>query len=217
MAAETLESELLAIVGVASAEVDEAGGAAPAGVRVRLEPDADARAVGVEVQRVLAAHGMRSRFSSSNPPAGPPPTPPLPPAEPPPTVSTPPQAPPPIPEVPETPTLRGEHHPVVRSVTVEEREDGLTVAVTMADGATASRDVGADGEGLEVAVIGAVAAAAKAGDVTRAAVEWIEMEDGSVVTVVLRRGSGSLVAGAGVVRVGKAYAIAIATAVALAA
>ena len=62
MAAENLREELMSLDGVAGAEVDESQDS-PSGVRVRLEPDADARIVGVEVQRVLASHGMRSRIT----------------------------------------------------------------------------------------------------------------------------------------------------------
>ena len=63
--AEALRAELMSVSGVASAEVDVGESSAPAGVRVRLTPDADARRVGAEVQRVLAGHGMRSRFSQA--------------------------------------------------------------------------------------------------------------------------------------------------------
>ena len=94
MTADALRAELLSVAGVASAEVDVANGS-PAGVKVQLAPGADSRRVGVEVQRILAAHGLRSRFASpgdpspaaaSTPDAGPavPPPPPLAPATPPP-------------------------------------------------------------------------------------------------------------------------------------
>jgi hypothetical protein len=79
----------MAIPGVAEAEVDEKG-ESPSGVRVRLEPDAEARAVGAEVQRVLADHGMRSRITGEEPVAAPEPAPPL--------VPTLPSEPPPFPE-----------------------------------------------------------------------------------------------------------------------
>jgi len=63
--AESLREELMELDGVAEAEVDEAADS-PSGVRVRLEPDADARLVGVEVQRVLASHGLRSRITAQD-------------------------------------------------------------------------------------------------------------------------------------------------------
>ena len=64
MTANSLRDELMALPGVAEAEVD-ASGQSPSGVRVRLAADADAKLVGVEVQRVLASHGMRSRVASA--------------------------------------------------------------------------------------------------------------------------------------------------------
>jgi len=69
MSSSTLQEELLRVAGVAEAQVDATEGAGPAGVRVRLAPDADADAVGAEVQRVLAAHGMRSRLAGDDAPA----------------------------------------------------------------------------------------------------------------------------------------------------
>ena len=68
MAAESLRSELMSVPGVAEAEVDESG-TNPSGVRVRLAPDADAQSVGIEVQRILASHGMRSRVNGEEEPA----------------------------------------------------------------------------------------------------------------------------------------------------
>jgi len=63
--AESLREELMGLDGVAEAEVDETA-ESPSGVRVRLEADADARLVGVEVQRVLASHGLRSRITAQD-------------------------------------------------------------------------------------------------------------------------------------------------------
>ena len=72
MASDALRAELMSVPGVASAEVDLTDASAPAGVRVRLTADADARRVGAEVQRVLASHGMRSRFADAETPPAPP-------------------------------------------------------------------------------------------------------------------------------------------------
>jgi hypothetical protein len=58
----------MSVPGVAEAEVDESG-TNPSGVRVRLAPDADAQSVGIEVQRILASHGMRSRVNGEEEPA----------------------------------------------------------------------------------------------------------------------------------------------------
>lgn len=98
MAARTLQDELLAVAGVAEVDVDTDDGS-PAGVRVRLSPEADAAAVGAEVQRILAAHGMRSRLAGSSDVATPEDMPPPPEAAPPSPVSEP--VAPPTPGAPE--------------------------------------------------------------------------------------------------------------------
>jgi hypothetical protein len=67
----TLEEELLAIAGIAGAEI-EGERDHPHGVRVQLAAGADADLVGREVQRVLAAHGMRSQLSREDEPVIPP-------------------------------------------------------------------------------------------------------------------------------------------------
>lgn len=219
VAVQTLQSDLLAVPGVESAEVDITDGANPAGVKVRLAPDADARRVGVEVQRVLAAHGMRSRFSAT----GESPVEQTPPAQSPPTASTDvsaaeppaPITPPPVPIVTSVPTPPAVAPPVadgvpgIESVSVEERADGLSASIVLTDGSQATRAVAAAAE-LDAAVVAAVAEATGQ-SVTPAAIEWLEVDGGSVVTVVLDRADGSLTAGAGVKRVGRAYAVALAT------
>ena len=67
MATESLREALLALPGVAEADVDETSGA-PSGVRVTLAPEADGGVVGAEVQRVLATHGLRSRITAGDEP-----------------------------------------------------------------------------------------------------------------------------------------------------
>lgn len=224
VAAQTLQSDLLAVPGVESAEVDITDGASPAGVKVRLAPDADARSVGVEVQRVLAAHGMRSRFSAiddtpveqATPSQPPPDASQDVPTSAPPTPMTPPPIPPsaPVPIVTSVPNPPSEAPPVpvdipaIQSVSVEERADGLSASVVLTNGRQASRAVGEVGE-LDAAVVAAVAEATGQ-PVTPSAIEWLEVDGGSVVTVVLDTADGSLAAGAGVKRVGRAYAVAIA-------
>lgn len=236
MAADALRAELMAVPGVASAEVDVGETDNPAGVRVRLTPDADARRVGADVQRVLATHGMRSRFSEPDTapavPASPPPIPapdtPPPPVEAPPVAEAPPapEMPPPAPVAPVVPMAPVPDPPEeappqrviaggLQSVAVEERADGLGVIVTLDDGRTGStRLAEREGSSLDAAVITAVAAAV---DMTAetVATEWMEVDGGSVVTVVLRLDDGTLVAGAGVVRVGRAYAVGMAARAAL--
>lgn len=58
----SLREDLLAIAGVAAADLD-GNVQTPDGVRVRLAPGADADEVGLEVQRVLSQHGMRSHMT----------------------------------------------------------------------------------------------------------------------------------------------------------
>jgi len=227
--AETLQIELLDVPGVSAAEIAAGDGAIPTGVKVSLSADADARRVGIEVQRILAAHGMRSRFSPDKEEDSPlppsvddsSPTPPVPevspPAAAPPTVSPPvavvvepvPEPPPNAPPAPESVVE-------LRSVSVEERMDGLTASVVMSDGGAASRVVAA-GLGtaeLDAAVVGAVAEAAGE-SVTAKAIEWLEIDERTVVTVVVEREDGSLGAGAAVTAIGRAFAVGTATGAAL--
>ena len=60
----SLREDLLAVPGIAAADLD-GDHTTPAGVRVRLAPGADADAVGREVQRILAEHGMRSHMTEA--------------------------------------------------------------------------------------------------------------------------------------------------------
>lgn len=62
MASDSLRDELMALPGIADAEVDAEDGS-PSGVRVRLRPDAEPQVIGAMVQRVLASHGIRSRIA----------------------------------------------------------------------------------------------------------------------------------------------------------
>lgn len=59
MTAGLLRDDLLSLPGVERAEFD-GDGTNPSGVRVRLSSGVDPVAIGEEVQRVLAAHGLRS-------------------------------------------------------------------------------------------------------------------------------------------------------------
>jgi hypothetical protein len=252
VASDSLRAELMAVPGVASAEVAVGEGTNPAGVKVKLTPDADARRVGAEVQRILAVHGMRSRFSESEPPAVPevpasvdiPPRP----VQAPPVAEIPPvpsEAPPQpavdvaIDAAPEVkPEVKPEVRPEVnqpdaapestdaapaavsapagllRSVAVEETIAGLGVIVSLTDGRSASRSLADQADDMDRAVVGAVAEAGGV-DAEPVAVEWMELDGGSVVTVVVRRVDGSLAAGAGVVRIGQAFAVGLAAALAL--
>ena len=218
MAAETLQTELLAVPGVASAEMDLTDGAMPVGVKVSLSPEADAAWVSDEVQRVLAAHGMRSRFSPEDARL---PTEVLPPPvlqlsdlpEAATDLPHPPPVAPPVPLAPPPPMAAPSVRvPVsgLRSVSVEERADGITASVLLDDGRGATRGVGFDSEDLDDAIIAAVAEAVGV-SITRTAVEWLEIDGERVVAVAIRRTDGTLAAGASVVRAGRAFAVGTAT------
>jgi hypothetical protein len=190
---ETLHQELMSLVGVAAAEVDGSGESAPSGVRVRLIPGADARAVGVQVQRVLASHGLRSRVSDEE-----------------------------IVAPPERGAVEGESSatlPVIglAAVAVEETPAGTAVTVTASDGSSRSQDAEASEDGVARAIVAAVGVLA---DGTAARLVWMsrgEAGDQGVVSLLVERGDGSRHAGAAIVRGGVAHAIARATWAALAA
>lgn len=197
----SLRARLLAVRGVASAEIDLAAGDPPE-VRVRLTPDADPQLVGVEVQRVLAAHGMRSRLSaepaarvSDNPPMA--------------TV---------VPMAPPSAREQATDRPApaaLRSVAVEERADACTVTVVLSDGQRGSRAFSGDPAEADRAVVMAVADAAGI-DVGQVAVEWGVFDGAAVVTVALGLEGGATGAGAAPVRTGRAYAVAQAARAAIA-
>jgi hypothetical protein len=198
VADQSLRDELLALPGVAEVELDGEAGA-PAGVRVRLAVDADPDRVGLEVQRVLAAHGMRSRVDGSAV-APPPPlpllTPPAPPEE----------APPPA-AMPSMPPPAGAAA-VLQSVRVEERAAAVEVTVTAADGRQAGRQGAPTEEGLAAAVIEAVGLLLVGALPRVIAVDWATADGSRVVTVVLEAPDGRKGAGAGLVRASRAFAIA---------
>jgi hypothetical protein len=189
VAAQSLREELLALPGVAEAEVD-GGDAAPAGVRIRLAADADAAAVGTEVQRVLAARGVRSRLGGEEPPAAPP--------------------------GPAAPG-RSEDAPVAKpgtartleSVSVEESAAALQVTVVDSAGRRVVRSASAvDEPGLVAAVIAAVGMLLEGAEPSVLSVEWATVGDARVVTVVLQGAGGQREAGAGLVRASLGYAVA---------
>ncbi|MFH1104427.1 MAG: hypothetical protein V1757_05735, partial [Actinomycetota bacterium] len=152
MIVESLRDELLSVVGVASAEVD-ADDDTPSGVRVRLLPDADANRVGLEVQRVLASHGMRSRVASDESVAAPvvdlappdvvPPRPVVPPPLPEPAVVVEPPPPEAGTKSPFAPPQESGDRPVLASVAFEESAAGVTITAVAADGRRFSRRAGA--------------------------------------------------------------------------
>jgi hypothetical protein len=224
VAAESLRDELLALPGVADAEVDESGDS-PSGVRVKLAADADARRVGVEVQRILASHGLRSRVSDDEapePPEEPPPAPiiglpslvseaapsffddeaaPTPP---------PPSTPPPLPEG----TEEGESLATageLASVRLEETRDGIIVTAVGSDGRTLTERGVATAESMIGAVVVAVGTLADGRPPKLLAVERTRADGSEVVTVVVERADGWRGAGAAMVRASWAYAVGRAT------
>lgn len=210
MSVDSLRAELLSLPGVAAADVDGEG-EVPSNVRVRLHPEADPRAVGADVQRVLAAHGMRSRVTGDDAPAEPPLSPPVEAVLP-----SPPPIPPPLPEPPASapdPVTLPEPGAAVAlaSLTVEESADGVTVIATAGDGRRFSQRAAASAEAVAGAVVLAVGALAE-GRPPRLLAATLGITDGTeVATVLVERSDGTRLAGACVVRAGRPYAIARAT------
>ncbi|MBN2114301.1 MAG: hypothetical protein JW785_09265 [Acidimicrobiia bacterium] len=193
VAAPSLRDELLGLPGVAEVELDGEG-SAPSGVRIRLAPDADPDRVGLEVQRVLAAYGMRSRVDGTA--VAPPPLPPLPPLAP-----REEEAPPPAP-------VEARPAPGLAAVRLEETASTLEVTVTAADGRQATRSSAVGEDELAAAVIEAVGELLVGGPPRVIAVDWATANGSRVVTVVLEAPGGARGAGAGLVRASRPYAIA---------
>jgi len=194
LAALSLREQLLALPGVAEAEVDGED-AAPAGVRIHLAPDADAAAVGAEVQQVLSARGMRSRLGREGPRA-----------------TTDGSVEPSRGEGPRTantPVSKPAHARALESVSVEESGSALQVTVVDSNGRRVVRSATAvDEPGLVAAVIGAVGMLLERAEPGVLSVEWGKVDDSRVVTVVLQGAGGRRGAGAGLVRASLGYAVA---------
>ena len=189
VAAQSLREQLLALPGVAEAEVD-GGDAAPAGVRIRLATDADAAAVGAEVQRVLAARGVRSRLGREEPPAAP--------------------AGPSAPDRAEdAAAAKPGAARALEWVSVEESAGALQVTVVDSGGRRVVRSATVvDEPGLVAAVIAAVGMLLEGAEPGVLSVEWATVGDTRVVTVVLQGAGGRRGAGAGLVRASLGYALA---------
>jgi len=188
VAARSLREQLLALPGVAEAEVDGDDGA-PTGVRIRLTPDARAEMVGREVQRLLADRGVRSRLGGEAAAAVPPLFEPAPEIE----------SVPPRPTAPAGETLQ--------SVMVEESSAGIQATVVGSDGRRATGRGEASEEGLTAAVIAAVGRLTAGQEPRVLSVEWTEVEGSRVVVVVLEGAGGRRGAGAAVVRASRGYAV----------
>lgn len=226
--ADSLRDELLAIAGIDAADID-GGAEAPAGVRVRLSPNADAEAVGREVQRVLATHGMRSHMTELTPSDSSPPPPPgapapvvaLPGIEAAPAHSVPPE---PVevtvPTVEVSTETEPEPEPAERkgllSIAVEEGRSGVTVRVS-GSGKTVSRRTRATGPGLDESIVAAVGELALGADTPPLllAVKSESIEDTHVITVLLEVGEAERRVGSAILEGGRPYAVARAAWVAL--
>lgn len=205
--AEVLQEDLLAVPGIAGAEVESDRGVA--GVRVQLASGADPDAVGVAVRRILAEHGIRSASEADEQLGGPPP---------------PPGAPGSVVSFPKV----GEHalvEPAVptetvnaarlESVAVEETPDGISIAVRLTDGSRADRQVGSEPGGMDAAVVAAVAELTQVQEVSFVGLAEAELDGRTVVTVLVEVGNNRHASGAAVQQGGRAYAVARATWVAL--
>ncbi len=191
-----LQEELLAVPGIAGAEVDEDGGVA--GVRVQLAEGANAETIGVEVRRILVEHGMRPTVGDDDHGGlGPPP---------------PPGAPGSVVSFP----LVGEHAAVVQqespvrgleSVAVEETPDGVAVLVRSTTGTRSTRALGSGGSGLDEAVVAAVAELTEHRNVELVGCDESKIA-GHTVVVVLLAIDDRRVTGSAVQRAGRAYAMA---------
>jgi hypothetical protein len=201
-----LQDELMAVPGIAGAEVESESGLA--GVRVQLATGADADAVGVAVRRILAEHGMRPAPTEREEAGsdGPPP----PPGAPGSVVS--------FPRVGEhaAPDVPGESvAPRLESVAVEETPDGISVSVRATDGRRSDRMLEMGISGMDAAVTEAVAELAGARNVSLAGVAESELGGYTVITVLVAVGEHRHASGAAVQQGGRAYAVARATWVAL--
>jgi len=190
VAAQSLREQLLALPGVAEAEVDGDDGA-PLGVRIRLASEADAESVGGEVQRVLAARGMRSRVGAGDEP---PPLPPL--------------FGPAGQESAASPVSAARPGNSLKSVLVEESSSGLQVTVVGSDGRRAARNAEVSEEGLVAAVIAAAGMLVAGAEPRVLSVEWASVDGSRAVTMVLEGTGGRRGAGAALVRGSRAYAVA---------
>lgn len=207
--AEALQDDLLAVPGVAGAEVESERGLA--GVRVQLATGADPDAVGIAVRRILAEHGIRSVPAEADEQdhGGPPP---------------PPGAPGSVVSFPRV----GEHAvsartvapgeksvPRLESVAVEETTEGITVSVRSSDGRRADRTLQLGVGGMDAAVVAAVADLVGDTEVSLVGLTESDLGGYTVITVLVDRGESRRASGAAVQQGGRGYAVAKATWVAL--
>lgn len=189
LTADLLRDQLQSLPGVESAVI-EGDALTPEGVRVRLASGVDAASVGEAVQRVLAAHGLRSEMTTPRPSI---------------TVELDPAP------VPPDPAIRMERREALATVAVVEGRSGITVRAETTTGRSADRPAGATGKRLEEAVVGAVSELAGSSPTpVLVAIEDNEVEGTQVVTVVVDDGRARH-AGSSVVESGRPFAVAQAT------
>jgi hypothetical protein len=191
--ADLLRDELLRVPGVESADI-EGDALTPQGVRVRLSPGVDASAVGEEVQRVLAAHGLRSEMAQPDRPV---------------SVQT-------LPELtPRSATPRRQQDEVLSKVAIVEGNDGITVRAETDAGRAADRAAAAGGGRLDEAVVGAVSELAGVQPTPIIlAIDDRDVDGIPVVSIVVEAGRNRL-AGSSVVEGGRPFALGKATWMAL--
>jgi len=202
-----LRLAMSAIEGVESSEV-ELTDDGPLAIRVRLAHAADRTAVAEAVQRLLEAHGLRSRVAPDRRQPSPD-TPPAPPPEPPRSAPTPgPRMGPSgmVIESPGSPTpppaRRG-----IEAVTVSETVAGVVVTVVADGGRTASRRARRTEQALHEAIVAAV------GDLidleSPAGLRAIEYSEAfPAMTVYIEGPDGRVRVGASLVAAGKPFAFA---------
>lgn len=209
--AESLRSDLLAIDGIAAAEL-EGTEEAPLGVRVQLAAGADAKSVGIEVEKVLASHGMRSHRSGdastasaqpATPPAdrgaGPPP---------PPGASSGDAAVLPmrgvIPQYPAS--IQAHDAPELESVSVEESREGIAIRVSVG-GESATRQVGTSPDGMDAAIVAALTELLGI-EADLVAVQRGDAGGSRIITVLVEVAERGQQVGSAVAAAGDAYAVA---------
>ena len=198
----TLRDDLLSLPGVEQAEID-GDPVTPAGVRVRLSPGVDPAAIGDEIRRVLALHGLRREIDAAPGPVR---------SE---VVSTSeaeivePLDSDDVPrdrerEVPEMPAPTDEG---LELVSVAEGRDGITVtAVSPSDEVTAFTASSSE-PAIDQAVVSAVAELAGAASLPLiCSLDERDLAGTPVLTIVLEE-SGRRLVGSAVVEGGRAYAV----------
>ena len=172
----------------------------PDGVRVRLAAGVDAAVVGEEVQRVLAAHGLRSEMAStSRVRRGP-----L-------DIDA-----PLLPSTPSRrPARRARVHEKLAKVSVVEDRDGVTIRAETSTGRIADRIARSSGVRLDDAVVAAVAELAGVSPAPIVlSIDERDVDGTPVMTVVIEDGRDRF-AGSSVIDGGRPFALGLATWMAL--